>query len=61
MIEQPLSSSITSCQGSRVSVEFLDSEKQTVFPMTQHRWNSTVVAADIHMGIDTQFVQTAVD
>ena len=29
--------------------------------MAQHSQNSTVVVADIHMGIDTQTVHTAVD
>ena len=29
--------------------------------MGQHSWNSTVVVADIHLGIDTQSVHTAVD
>ena len=44
-----------------MSVESLDSKQQTAYPMAQHSQNSTVVVADIHMGIDTQTVHTAVD
>ena len=44
-----------------MSVESLDCKQQTAYPMAQHSQNSTVVVADIHMGIDTQTVHTAVD
>ena len=44
-----------------MSVESLDSKQHTGYPMAQHSQNSTIIVADIHMGIDTQNVHTAVD